>query len=51
MSYYKTKDGLVCGYVLNSNETHVALRLRDGASWFPRSELESVPMAEALNLW
>jgi len=49
--YYRTRDGEFCGYVLNSTDTHVALKLRDGASWFPRADLVPVPMAEAVNLW
>jgi len=51
MSYYKTKDGLFCGQAVDSDGEMVALRTRDGVSWFKRSDLETVPMAEALNLW
>jgi hypothetical protein len=52
-SYYKSKDGLFCGYAVNSDPhtNRVALQMRDGCSWFSYDELVSIPKAEALNLW
>ena len=50
-SYYKSKDGVFCGYAVKSDGDRVALRLRDGCSWFTRSDLVPISKAEALNLW
>lgn len=53
MSYYKSKDGLFCGYAVNNDphERRVALRMRDGCSWFNYDDVIPISMAEALNLW
>ncbi len=52
-SYYKSKDGLFCGYAVNfdPHDRMIALKMRDGCSWFSVDDLIPIPKAEALNLW
>jgi hypothetical protein len=47
--YYRTRDGMFCGRVMNSDGDLVALHYGDGAGWFKREDLIPMSCAEAVN--